>query len=62
MNNNYQERKQGRIEHYKRFVEGWKLIKCSACNGSGRYDNEGSPECWSCDGTGKERVPPVHNK
>jgi DnaJ-class molecular chaperone len=26
--------------------------KCVACNGSGRYDNTGSPKCSSCNGTG----------
>ena len=27
--------------------------KCLACNGSGYYDHNGSPPCWSCEGTGK---------
>lgn len=26
--------------------------KCIACNGSGYYDNTGSPLCESCNGTG----------
>jgi hypothetical protein len=26
---------------------------CAACSGSGYYDNEGSPMCSSCGGTGK---------
>lgn len=26
--------------------------KCIACNGSGRYDNTGSPKCSACNGTG----------
>ncbi len=26
--------------------------KCIACNGSGRYDNTGSPKCGACNGTG----------
>lgn len=26
--------------------------KCIACNGSGRYDHNGSPKCASCNGTG----------
>lgn len=26
--------------------------KCTACNGSGRYDNNTSPKCSSCNGTG----------
>ncbi len=29
------------------------LITCTACNGSGYYDHNGSPECGCCDGTGK---------
>lgn len=27
---------------------------CSACGGSGYYDNDGSPTCASCDGLGIE--------
>lgn len=26
---------------------------CYACNGSGRYDHNGSPPCGACDGTGR---------
>lgn len=26
--------------------------KCVACNGSGRYDVNGSPKCVACNGTG----------
>ena len=26
---------------------------CSACSGSGHYDNDGAPPCSSCNGTGK---------
>ena len=29
---------------------------CTACNGSGYYDHNGSPKCSSCNGTGKEEV------
>lgn len=29
--------------------------KCVACNGSGRYDNTGSPLCEACDGTGNAK-------
>ena len=54
----YQRRKEGRREHYRRFVEGWKLVKCTACNGSGYYDHNGSPLCGGCDGTGKDRISP----
>ena len=55
---NFHERKAARKEHYKRFVYGFKLRKCGACNGSGYYDNAGSPKCSSCNGTGKQRVKP----
>jgi len=52
---NHAERKAARKEHFERFVKGWKLRPCLACNGSGKYDHNGSPNCSSCDGTGKER-------
>ena len=55
----FAERKAERTEYYKRFVFGWKLRNCGACNGSGHYDNTGSPECGCCDGTGKERYKPA---
>jgi len=32
-----------------------KLKKCGACNGSGYYDNTGSPKCGACNGLGIER-------
>ena len=51
----YRQRKAMRVEHYKRFVFGWRLRECGACSGSGRYDNDGSPPCGACDGTGKTR-------
>lgn len=57
----YQERKAHRKAHYEKYVHGWKSISCTACNGSGHYDNTvrgRTPECSSCDGTGKERVSP----
>jgi DnaJ-class molecular chaperone len=53
------DRKQQRREHFQRFVHGWKLRPCMACNGSGRYDHNGSPPCGGCDGTGKERYKPA---
>lgn len=31
---------------------------CTACNGSGHYDHDGSPTCTSCAGTGKQRAKP----
>ena len=54
----FHQRKQARREHYERFVAGWKMRRCGACDGSGRYDNTGSPKCGSCGGTGKERYKP----
>ena len=32
-----------------------KIEKCVACNGTGYYDNNGSPECSSCNGLGYDR-------
>ncbi len=58
----FQERKQRRTEDYLKNHYGWKLRKCVACNGSGRYDHAGSPPCWSCDGSGKERYKPEEKK
>ncbi len=55
----YEERKAARVAHYKKYEEGWKKIRCGACNGSGRYDHNGSPPCGCCEGTGKERVSPA---
>lgn len=48
----YEKRKQERREAYAR-NSGVKMIRCVACNGSGRYDAWGSPDCGCCGGTGK---------
>lgn len=48
----YQQRKQERILAYAR-THGVKKVVCTACNGSGRYDHNGSPPCGACGGTGK---------
>lgn len=50
----YQLRK---LERKKRFEadHGRKLMTCTACSGSGRYDHNGAPPCGSCNGTGKVR-------
>lgn len=56
----FHNRKQERREYFEKYVKGWKLVTCGACNGSGYYDNciRGRiPKCSSCNGTGKERVP-----
>lgn len=55
----FHERKAERKDYYMKYVYGWKLRHCTACNGSGYYDNCGSPRCGACDGTGKERVQPT---
>lgn len=54
-NMTYQQRKADRTQRYFKYVYGWKQRPCSACNGSGRYDNTGSPKCGACDGTGREK-------
>jgi hypothetical protein len=54
----FHERKAARVEYFNRFVKGWKLRPCTACNGSGYYDHSGSPDCAACNGTGKERYKP----
>ena len=54
----YEERKKERTEYYNNYVKGWKERPCTACNGSGYYDNTGSPKCGACDGTGKEKYKP----
>lgn len=53
--NSFYDLKANRTEFYLRFEFGHKLEKCVACNGSGRYDNNGSPKCGACEGTGKNR-------
>jgi RecJ-like exonuclease len=58
----YQRRKEERRVRYAKYVHGWKEIPCTACNGSGYYDNNGSPKCGSCDGTGTEKVSPAQYK
>ena len=54
---NYQERKQARTEYYFKHIHGKKMIKCSACNGSGWYDeldlNGNHIPCGACHGIGK---------
>ncbi len=45
-------------DYYQRFIYGWKLVKCTACNGSGHYDHHGAPKCGACAGSGKTREKP----
>lgn len=51
--NTFKERKQYRTDYYFKYVYRWKLRPCSACSGSGYYDNHGNPKCAGCNGTGK---------
>lgn len=51
----FHERKAARTEYYFKYVFGWRLRTCTACNGSGHYDHNGAPPCGGCNGTGKER-------
>jgi len=44
-----------RAEYYYRFIFCFSLRECGACAGSGYYDDTGSPKCWGCAGTGKEK-------
>lgn len=55
MKDTFKQRKIERTNHYYKYVFGWKLRTCTACNGSGYYDSYESPYCSSCDGTGRER-------
>lgn len=55
----YQDRKAERTQRFASQVSGWKLVKCSACSGSGYYDSARSPRCGCCGGTGRVRVSPA---
>ena len=55
---NWATRKKERREYYNKYVKGWKEVKCNACNGSGYYDHDESPDCDCCEGTGKEKISP----
>lgn len=55
----FAERKEERRAYFLKYIYGWKLRKCSACSGSGWYDNDDNPPCGACDGTGRERYPPM---
>jgi DnaJ-class molecular chaperone len=57
----FHERKKERKEYYEKYIKGWKLRNCTACNGSGYYDSHNSPSCGACDGTGKERLKPTED-
>lgn len=53
----YRLRKLERTRQYKENL-GFKRRRCTAYNGSGRYDVSGSPPCGCCNGTGRERFRP----
>jgi len=58
LSNGYFERKRQRTEWFFKYLYKKKMVTCTACNGSGYYDNTvygRTPKCSSCDGTGKER-------
>lgn len=44
-------KRQRSIDYWRRY--GIRMNTCTACRGSGRYDNDGSPVCGGCNGTGK---------
>lgn len=50
----WKERKAARIAAFWRHRWRVKQVECSACAGSGCYDDDGSPPCGACEGTGKE--------
>lgn len=51
----FHERKRQRTERFERYVKGWRLVTCGACDGSGRYDHNGTPKCGCCSGAGRVR-------
>jgi DnaJ-class molecular chaperone len=58
---NFLERKIARTKNFNENVKGWKVRYCTACMGSGWYDNTingKQPKCGSCNGTGKEKYKP----
>jgi DnaJ-class molecular chaperone len=50
----YRVRKEARRQQFAENF-GKKSVVCTACNGSGRYDHNGSPRCGQCNGTGKTK-------
>jgi len=53
----FRQRKQERKEFWEKYIFGWILIACTACNGSGKYDSFGSPKCECCEGKGRIKSP-----
>jgi DnaJ-class molecular chaperone len=54
----FHKRKAERKLYFEKYISGWKLRPCVACNGSGKYDNYDNPPCGACGGTGKQRYKP----
>lgn len=54
LSDDWKKRKELRKKEYLK-QHGKKLMICGACNGSRRYDHNGSPPCGLCQGTGKIR-------
>jgi DnaJ-class molecular chaperone len=52
-NEGFRLRKRQRTEYYFKYIYKVKKYICGACNGSGKYDNAGSPNCGACYGQGK---------
>ena len=54
----FRDRKKERKEYYEKYI-GKKLVRCTACSGSGYYDmcdKKSRPiKCSCCEGTGKMR-------
>ena len=48
------ERKEERRREFEA-AKGLKMVACTACSGSGRYDHDGSPACGACGGSGRVR-------
>ena len=51
----FHERKAERTKKFLTQINGFPMVTCVCCNGSGRYDVSGSPDCGACDGKGKVR-------
>jgi len=58
----FQARKKERTEHFRKYVYKWKLVLCTACSGSGYYDDTGSPKCGCCGGIGRMMISPEKYK
>jgi DnaJ-class molecular chaperone len=49
----FYKRKKERTEYYFNHIYKIKKVICGACNGSGKYDHNGSPNCGACNGEGR---------